>query len=150
LPESGIFDGNIGDELTVLCPPAPIKQKNYKCSNKFFLDPLVPLYQKGEIMGLAIVRGEKLELTRIRVYENNILDYKQLLGLSTHINNRHRKGGQSSARFGRIRNSQIIDFVSDSAERIGMIFKHEKHIVIAGVGNKKNQVFQLLDKNIKK
>jgi len=140
-PEHGLalFAGNISEkegstdiEIFAIEPPEPIKVKMYWCDQRFVLDPLDEMIEEKEIYGLvcldrseadiALLKGRKIE---------SIAHFESIVPGKT------KAGGQSSARFGRIREGLLNDFLKKVGEATNKAFdehKEIKGIMISGSG----------------
>ncbi len=134
-PENGLalFCGNISEkegegliELWALEPPEPVKTKLYWCDQKFIVDPLKDMVEEKDIYGIltldkseadiAILRGKKLE---------------PLVHMESIVPGKTRAGGQSSARFSRVREGLLNDWFKQVGEANNKIF--EQHTEIIGI-----------------
>ena len=93
-------------------PPKKITRGNYICANKYRIDELIPLYQDDhECFGVLVISGKEAMFYRADKYECQLLR-KETLSLLK----KHKKGGQSAARFGRMADNKrehTIDYVMD-------------------------------------
>ncbi len=141
-PQNGVamFCGNNSDkegesdiQLWIIeDPPEPIKTKMYWCDQKFVLDPLTDMEEDREIYGIicldrsegdiAIVKGKKI---------GPIVHFESIVPGKT------RAGGQSSARFGRVREGLLHDWLKKIAEAANKVFQEHPEvlgIIISGSG----------------
>ena len=138
-PENGlaVFSGNISetegqDDLRVWAiePPKKLRVKIYRCDQTFVLDPLREMLETEEVYGLLIIERNEASI--------GILDGKHIKLLQTMtsgIPGKTRAGGQSAARFGRIRDSLAKEFFKKVAEQMKVHFfenKKLKGILIGG------------------
>lgn len=127
-----------------IIPPKKIVKGCYMCSNKYFLDDLIPLFQEHESYGGIIVTGDGFSL-----YQVNDHECKQLFSDAVTQMNNHNKGGQSAPRFRRLRENKrdrIVDYI---AEKVYDTFWDSDRgrskvvgIIIAGSGDLKNEVMK--------
>lgn len=144
-PENGlaVFSGNIAPEgkqdfkVWSLEPPVPIQTKIYRCDKTFLLDILRDMLEIKEIYGLVLLdRREGIIAT---------LKGKRIIVLSKHTSNvpgKQRAGGQSSARFGRIRENAAKEFYMRMGENMKDVFfgnKDLKGIILGGPGPTKHE-----------
>jgi peptide chain release factor subunit 1 len=143
-PENGLalFAGNISEKegesdikVWTIQPPEPLKVKKYWCDQKFEIEPLQDMIAEKELYGLlvldskeatiGILKGKKLEVLR---------------RLDSIVPGKTIKGGQSSARYQRVREGLINDWFKIIAENVKELFsKFElKGIIIGGPGPSKN------------
>ncbi|MCX6815982.1 MAG: peptide chain release factor aRF-1 [Candidatus Aenigmarchaeota archaeon] len=140
-PANGLalFCGNISEsdakvdiELWAVEPPEEIKVKMYWCDQKFVLDPLKEMIEEKEIYGIicldkseadiALVTGKKIE---------------PMVHFESIVPGKTKAGGQSSARFGRVREGLMHDWFKKVAEAANKIFSEHPDvigIIISGSG----------------
>ncbi|RLI96740.1 MAG: peptide chain release factor 1 [Candidatus Aenigmatarchaeota archaeon] len=140
-PEHGlaIFCGNVSEkegwpdiELWAIEPPEKIKVKLYWCDQKFVLDPLKEMVREKEIYGIvcldkseadiALLKGKKLE---------------PLVHFDSIVPGKTRAGGQSSARFSRVREGLLNDWLKHVGEAVNKTFQNKKDligIILSGPG----------------
>jgi len=140
-PEHGlaIFCGNIAEiegeediELWTIEPPEPVKVKMYWCDQKFVTEPLEDMIAEKEIYGIinldrseadiALLVGKKIE---------SLVHFESLVPGKT------RAGGQSSARFARVREGLLNDWLKQVADAANKIFLERKDvlgIIVSGPG----------------
>lgn len=135
-PENGlaIFCGNISDkegvsniQLFSIIPPAPLKIALYRCSQTFILEPLQDMLKEKEVYGLIVMdrkdatigflKGKRIEVAK---------------SMSSMVPGKTRAGGQSAARFARVRDGLINDWykrvgtaikdVFEGVELLGILF----------------------------
>jgi peptide chain release factor subunit 1 len=102
---------------------------------------------------LARIQDEWESFTLVLVSTNSSKIFSVSLGkidatkkLSADIMNKHKKGGWSQARFNRIRRGAINAFLKEVVEELEKIA--DKQIIIAGPGNAKNQLLDMLPKHL--
>jgi peptide chain release factor subunit 1 len=129
-PEKGmaVFCGTIrtyGDrtdlQCTVLEPPEPLNLYMYRCSSKFELEPLRQMLEEKIIYGLLVLDRREAYWGFLR--GNRI---EPIGGVTSTVPGKQRKGGQSSARFQRLREIAINEFYTKIGERSSAIFLAEK------------------------
>ncbi|MFA5061438.1 MAG: peptide chain release factor aRF-1 [Candidatus Pacearchaeota archaeon] len=138
-PENGlaVFSGNISEvegqdnfQVWAVEPPKKLKVKIYRCDQIFVLDPLKEMLETEEVYGLLIIERNEASI--------GILDGKHvklLQNMTSGIPGKTRAGGQSAARFGRIRESMAKEFFKRVAEAMKTHFfdnKKLKGILIGG------------------
>jgi len=143
---------NAGDNVAVF---ASHKHKFLKfISLPVKLENLLIVDSSPYIRPLARIQDEWESFTLLLVSTNSAKIYSVDMGLvedtkklSADIMNRHKKGGCSQARFNRLRRGAIHAFLKEVAEELEK--KADDRIVIAGPGNAKNQLIELLSKPTK-
>ena len=158
-PEHGlaVFCGNVSEkdgesdiELWAIEPPEPVKVKMYWCDQKFDVGPLMQMIAEKDIYGIvvldkseanvALIKGKKIE---------NIAHFDSI------VPGKSRAGGQSSARFARVREGLLNDFLKEVGDATNKAFlgKDEiRGIMIAGPGPIKEYFINenYLDNNVSK
>ena len=114
-------------------PPDEIKVKMYWCDQTFILEPLEDMIKEKQIYGIicldrsegdiALLRGKKLE---------------PIVHFDSIVPGKTRAGGQSSARFSRVREGMLNDWLKKIGEAANKIFEeHGKEIlgiIVSGSG----------------
>lgn len=140
-PKNGlaIFCGNISEkegvsdvEIWAIEPPEPIKTRLYRCDQKFLLDPLKHMVREKEVYGLIVLDKSEAEI--------GVLKGKKIMSLNhleSVVPGKTKKGGQSSARFARVREGLLVDFLKRVGELASRSFKKLedlKGVIIGGPG----------------
>lgn len=129
-PEKGmaIFCGTIllgGDrsdlECTIIEPPEPLNLYMYRCSSNFELEPLRQMLEEKSIYGLLVLDRRESYWGFLR--GNRI---EPIGGSNSTVPGKQRKGGQSAARFQRLREIAINEFYTKVGERSSAVFLAEK------------------------
>lgn len=145
-PENGvaIFSGNVSDregvtdlELWAVEPPEPLRTRLYRCDQKFILDPLRDMVREREIYGLivldksdaaiGILKGKKIE---------------KLKEMDSVVPGKTKAGGWSQARYARVREGLLNDFLKKVGEIASSTFREYKDflgVIIGGPGPIKEQ-----------
>ncbi len=119
-PERGmvIFSGTVdlgGDKLKliteVLEPPEPVPLYKYHCDNTFYLEPLEDMLVEKETYGLIVIDRREATIGTLRGKRIEPLKH-----LTSMVPGKHRKGGQSSVRFQRLRLIAINEFYTKVGE----------------------------------
>ena len=119
-PERGmvIFSGTVdlgGDKTKLITeviePPEPVPLYKYHCDNTFFLEPLEDMLTEKETYGLIVI--DRREAT-IGILKGKRIE--ALKHLTSMVPGKHRKGGQSSVRFQRLRLIAINEFYTKVGE----------------------------------
>jgi peptide chain release factor subunit 1 len=130
-PEKGmaIFCGTVklyGDrtdlQCTVIEPPEPLNLYMYRCSSNFELEPLKQMLEEKYVYGLLVLDRREAYWGFLR--GNRI---EPMGGATSTVPGKQRKGGQSAARFGRLREIAINEFYTKVGERSSAIFLAEKN-----------------------
>ena len=145
-PENGlaIFCGNVSDkegvsdiELWAVEPKEPLKTRLYRCDQVFVLDPLKEMVREREVYGL--ITFEKNEATIGFLRGKHIEVYKHLESL---VPGKTKAGGWSQARYARVREGLLHDFMKKVGSIASEAFMQEKDlqgIIIGGPGPTKEE-----------
>ncbi len=147
-PDNGlaVFSGNVAPEgkqdfkVWSLEPPVAVQTKLYRCDKDFILDPLRSILEIKEIYGLVLIDRREGIIA--------VLKGKSVIVMSKHTSNvpgKMRAGGQSAARFGRIRENAAKEFYSRMGEHMKDAFfgnKDLKGIIIGGPGPTKHEFIE--------
>lgn len=106
-----------------------------------YLRPLARIQDEWESFTLLLVNTNYAKIFSISLGKTD-----STKSLSADIMNRHKKGGQSQARFNRLRRGAIKHFLKEVTEALEE--KIDEQIIIAGPGNAKKQLIDMLPKHI--
>jgi len=132
------------DEKLIIEPPKPILKSEYKCDKIFHVDSILPLYEQPELCGLVWMNGQD---TSFYTIDMTNVEHNKINDRSTRLR-KHNKGGQSSARFGRLHDEAVIRYLKTVAEDMTKYFENVKVIMVGGNGNRKDQLIPYLTSNI--
>lgn len=133
-----IFCGNISEvegrpdlQLYSIIPPVPVGVQFYRCESQFVLEPLLELVNARDRYGIVVLDGKEATVA--------LLDGKQIKVIKQVHSTAHaktHKGGQSSQRFGRLREEGIEYFYSRIAEAMDSYLqvKNFKGVIVGGPG----------------
>ena len=161
VPDNGLilYGGIILDEqnkekkLTYdIRPFKAINTSLYLCDNKFHTDILSTLIEKDEKTGFIIIDGKGLLIGQLNGNRREILSK-----LSVNLPKKHGRGGQSAARFGRIRLEKRNHFLKKVAEISSQHFITDgqkinvEGLIIGGSSEFKNELnsSELLDERLR-
>ena len=135
----GLFAGNVSevegqnDFITeVFEPPEELGIRLYRCDQNFVIDPLKEMLEVKEVYGLIVI--ERNEATIGLLVGKKI---KVLHNFESYIPGKTNKGGQSSARYARIREGMAKEFfrkIADVAKKEFFNLKGLKGILVGGPG----------------
>ena len=140
-PENGlaVFSGNVAEregqedfKVWSIEPPLPLNTRIYRCDKEFVLDLLRDMMETKEVYGLAIVDRRDANIA--------FLKGKSIIPvLKTHseVPGKTKAGGQSAARFERLREGAKKDHFKKVAEYMKEQFlgnKNLKGIIVGGPG----------------
>lgn len=144
-PDNGlaVFSGNVAEregqsdvKVWSLEPPTPVKIRLYRCDKTFVLDPLEDMLEVKEIYGLVVMDRREGDIAYLKG--------KTIIPVSSAKSNvpgKTKAGGQSSARFMRIREDAAKDFYKKIAELMKDEFlgkENLKGIIVGGPGPTKH------------
>ncbi len=130
-------DGAADIQLWAIEPPEPIKQRLYRCGQNFVLDPLLETFKEKEVYGLIVLDKSEAEIGTLSGKRIESLKH-----LDSIVPGKQRKGGWSQARYRRIREGLLHDFLKKVGEIASAQFKqleNMKGILIGGPGPIKEQ-----------
>lgn len=152
-----IFCGNISEkegetelEIWAVEPPEKIKTRLYRCNQKFVLDPLEDMVREKEIYGLIVMDKSEAEIGLLKGKKIESLKH-----LESIVPGKTKAGGWSQARYSRIRDNLLNDFLKKIGEVANNQFKDLKDlkgIIIGGPAGVKEQFSEgsFLDHSLKK
>jgi peptide chain release factor subunit 1 len=145
-PENGLaaFAGNTSDneskidlEVFSIEPPQPIKTRIYRCDQTFMLDILEDQLEHSDVFGLIVM--DKREATVGTLRGNNV---KVISNLTSGVPGKYKTGGQSAARFARLREEAAKVFykrIAEVANKELVGNKKLKGLLVGGPGHTKNE-----------
>lgn len=140
-PDNGlaIFCGNVSQkegtesiELFAIETPEPVKVKMYWCDQRFVLEPLEEMIAEKEIYGIMCLDRSEADI--------GLLVGKKLepaIHMESIVPGKTRAGGQSSARFERVREGLLNDWLKKVGEAANKFFGEHKEtigILLGGPG----------------
>ncbi|MFX1286234.1 MAG: peptide chain release factor aRF-1 [Promethearchaeota archaeon] len=158
-PESGIaiFAGATADsghkdykiESYVFEPPDPISRKLYVCDNRFHVDHLIDRLVEKDIYALLAIDSAKATIATLKGDQIEIVKSTR-----SGAAKKHRKGGQSSVRFARLREEAVARFLKRVADDMKQVFIEEaqfelKGVIVGGPGQIKDQVIEHFDNRLR-
>lgn len=143
------FSGNVAEregqsnvQVWSVEPPIAMQMRLYRCDKTFVIKPLRDMMEVKEVYGLVVMDRRESDVA--------FLKGKTIIPLSKETSNvpgKTRAGGQSAARFGRLREDAAKDFYKKVAMQMKDNFfglKELKGIIIGGPGPTK---YELIDKH---
>ena len=119
-PPNGLvlFAGNVAERegqqdyrVWSMEPPIPLNQRLYRCDKEFVLEPLKDMMEDKFFYGLVVM--DKREATLAFLKGKTIIP---VTSASSAVPGKHKSGGQSAARFERLRDLAAIEFYNRIAE----------------------------------
>lgn len=149
LPKTGLvlFSGNISENpakndivLLAVTPPKVLTTKLYRCDSEFHIQPLEEMAQTDEVYGLITI--DKREAT-VAILTGKA--YQIIIHETSGVPGKARAGGQSAARFERLREKAAEDFFKRVGERMNLSMVEIpklKGIIVGGPGLTKNEFLE--------
>lgn len=132
-PEHGlaVFCGNASGkegatdiELWAIEPPEEIRVKMYWCDQRFVMEPLLDMVEEKEIYGIICLDKSEADIALLRGKRLEPLFHKESI-----VPGKTRAGGQSSARFARVREGLLNDWLKMVGEAANKIFEEHKEVI---------------------
>lgn len=145
-PENGlaVFAGNVSEKegaadirIWPVEPPEPLRAKLYWCSQQFDLGPLQDMVSEREIYGMICMDLSEADIALLVGKKIETLAHMESI-----VPGKTRAGGQSSARFSRIREGLKADWFKRIAETANKIFMEHKEVlgvIVSGSGPIKDE-----------
>ena len=133
-----------GEVVEVFEPPKPIKNTVYFCDKCFHTESIEKLFVQQELCGLVFVDGENCELFTVDVSNCN----RDKSGKASTRLKQHKKGGQSSARFGRLHDEKVVRYLKEISEEAREAFADVNTIVIAGISKRPAELIKYLHTDV--
>ena len=146
-----VFAGNVSEregkedlQVWSVEPPAPLNVRIYRCDKEFVLEPLEKFLETREVYGILVMDRREATIGLLKGKSIEVLS-----STSSNVPGKFKAGGQSAARFSRLREEASKDFYKKIAEML----KHEylplvmegrlKGILVGGPGHTKNEFIDL-------
>jgi len=152
-PDSGIalFSGVTESgklESFVFEPKEPISRKLYVCDNRFHVEHILDKYIEKDVYALLAIDSAKATIATLRGDQVKILKTTR-----SGAAKKHRKGGQSSVRFSRLREEAVARFLKRVADDLKTFFIEDadiilKGVIIGGPGQIKDQIIDHFDNRL--
>ncbi|HLC57217.1 MAG TPA: peptide chain release factor aRF-1 [Candidatus Nanoarchaeia archaeon] len=158
-PKNGLaaFSGNISEseskvniEIFSIEPPEPVKTRLYRCDQAFVLDILKEMLDVKEAYGLIVVDNREANIGILKG-----TSITEIMSMTSGVPGKIKAGGQSQARFARLREIAAHEFYKRIAEAANKEFLNKpaiKGILIGGPGPTKETFFDgaYLNNEVKK
>lgn len=135
----GLFAGNVsqieGQDnfiTEVFEPPEELNMRLYRCDQTFVLDPFEEMLEVKEVYGLIVIDRREAALGLLIGKKIKLLHH-----FDSFVPGKTNKGGQSSARYARIREGLAKEFfrkIADVAKKEFFDMKNLKGILVGGPG----------------
>jgi peptide chain release factor subunit 1 len=133
IPQNG--PGSERMETFVIEPPEPTPIYYYRCDQRFHLEPLQEMLRAKSAYGILIIDGSEATIATLRGRALDIVKE-----VTSGIPGKHRAGGQSAARFERLRETEVHEYykrVGNHANKIFLEVADLEGIIISGPGPSK-------------
>jgi peptide chain release factor subunit 1 len=159
IPKMGmaVFAGNISEvegktdlKLFTVRAVKPLRTKLYWCDSSFHLDPLIEMLAPNDLYALIVMDKREATVALLSGKRYDIIGH-----FTSNVAGKFRAGGQSAARFERLREEAAHDFFVRTSEKINLALegKYEKlnGIIVGGPGQTKHSFMETdaLDYRIK-
>ena len=142
-----VFSQYNGSALII--PPDKISKSYYKCDKYFHLDTVMAMYQEiSKNYGIILLSGREYRIYLAKISKSN-KEFKLLKSDEQRLQNKHRRGGQSSVRFEHIRVEKRNIYTKQIAELVVKTFMVNNNtectvegLVIAGPADIKKEVME--------
>ncbi len=147
-----IFSGNVSEKegsqdigIWMIEPPEPLNVKMYRCEQEFLLEPLKNMIEAKRKYGLVVVDNKNITIGMLK--GKNITTIKNEDSI---VPGKIRAGGQSSARFSRVRENMAKSWYRENAQTVDELFgiKEFDGIILGGPGPTKETFKEFLPKKI--
>ncbi len=124
-------EGRVDIELYSVIPPSLLKVQFYRCESKFVLEPLKELLEQQGTYGLVVLDGKDATLALLQG-----TSVKVIRRLHSTAHAKFKKGGQSAARLGRIREEEIEVYYKRVGEAMDAFLgqKNFGGVIVGGPG----------------
>ncbi len=142
-----IFAGNISEnegkidiQLFAIEPPFALHTQFYRCESKFVIEPLKEILDATGTYGLVVMDGKEATVATLKAK-----DIKVLKKLNSTAMQKTSKGGQSSARFGRIHDETVEAYYKRVGEAMDSFIgiKGFEGVIVGGPGPAKEDFMRL-------
>ncbi len=145
VPKHGLclFWGSETGDRHVIEPPLPLNKNDYVCGRRFYVEPLFQLYADSDeplSTAVVVVDGESVVIGGFR---GGALDATLLLNWQTSISlNKHKQGGQSAPRFGRLASAHRQRFYVSESHMVNTTLQKSKikNVLLVGPGETKHKI----------
>ena len=151
-----VFCGNVSEkegesdiQIWAIEPPEPINVKLYWCDQVFRLEPLEEMVKEKEIYGIICLDKNEADIALLKGKKIDVIAHMESI-----VPGKTRAGGQSAARFSRIREGLKHDWFKRVGEAANKAFESKEiiGILVSGPGPIKEEFLKgdYLHENIKK
>jgi len=146
-PENGLaaFSGDASDregkpdiQVWSIELPQPINTRIYRCDQKFKTDLLKEMLEHKEMYGLIILDRKEASIGMLKG-----TSITEITSMHSSVPGKVRAGGQSAARYGRIREEatkELLNRINEAAMKEFLGLSNLKGILVGGPGNLKDEL----------
>lgn len=150
-PENGlaVFSGNVAEregqsdvKVWSIEPPTPLNTRIYRCDKQFHLDLLRDMLDDKDVYGLIVLDRREADVATLKGKSINRLN-----NFTSNVPGKTKAGGQSAARYGRLREDAAKEFYKKVAEAVKEEFLNKQElrgIIVGGPGPTK---YEFVDGN---
>jgi peptide chain release factor subunit 1 len=123
-------------EVHIITPPQPLTTYRYHCNSQFYLQPIRDMLEESGTFGLLVM--DRREATLGVLKGKNI---ESLLKLTSNVPGKTHKGGQSQARYARLREIAAHEFfvrIAKHSEKVFLNMPKLNGLIIGGPGPTKD------------
>jgi len=148
-PEHGLaaFSGNVSERQGVqdikywsIEPPEDVSSRVYKCGQRFFIEPLEDMLEHTDAYGIVLLDRREANIAILKGKNINTIHT-----FSSVVPGKYKAGGQSAARFARVRENLARAFYRKVADTVNSEFNSQiitlKGILIGGPGPSKEEFY---------
>ena len=142
-----VFSGNaskneskIDIQVWSIEPPEPLKTRMYRCDQTFVLDLLKEMMEHKETYGLLVLDRREATIGLLKGSAITVVYH-----MTSGVPGKTRAGGQSAARFSRLRDEMAKEFynrIGNAANKTLLEMKELKGIIIGGPGPTKEEFLE--------
>lgn len=128
-------------------PPLPLRRRVYSCGRRFDTSALREAIeaQRAPAYGIVVLDGPDCSIGVAQGLGAAAgVGVRELTRLKGDIHSRTGRGGQSAARFGRLREEAELAFIRRSVEHTGLLLKDTRGLVVAGKAEMKRKFVEEL------
>jgi peptide chain release factor subunit 1 len=138
----------LSSECVIFEPPKQLAIADYICDSMFRLDPILEMYKNERFFGVVLISGSCYRVYKVIISGEHV-DVRLMCSDMVRLQKKQRKGGQSAARFGRIRQEKKQHYTRTIAEEIVDAYMDSDHatceiesMLIAGPSVTKKEVIK--------
>jgi peptide chain release factor subunit 1 len=136
-------------EIYVFEPKEPISRKMYVCDNRFHVEHLIEKLMEKDVFALLAIDSAKATIATLKGDSIQIIKSTR-----SGAAKKHRKGGQSSTRYARLRIEAIDRYLKRVSDEMKQFFIEDakfelKGVIIGGPGQTKDKIVDHFDNRLR-